>query len=31
LYELHATPGLKIPQRIKLEKLLGMLERNERL
>ena len=31
LYELHATPGLKIPQRIKLEKLLSILERNERL
>ena len=31
LYELRATPGLKIPQRIKLEKLLSILERNERL
>jgi hypothetical protein len=25
LYELHATPGLGIPQRIKLEKLLSVL------
>ena len=31
LYELHATPGLGIPQRIKLEKLLGILERHEGL
>jgi len=26
LYEIHALPGLGIPQRIKLEKLLGLLE-----
>jgi hypothetical protein len=25
LYEPHATPGLGIPQRIKLERLLGIL------
>src|ERR1700741_4100503 len=31
LYELHATPGLGIPQRIKLEKLLDILERHEGL
>jgi hypothetical protein len=30
LYELHATPGLGIPQRIKLEKLLDLLERHEK-
>jgi hypothetical protein len=31
LYELHATPGLEIPQRTKLENLLSILERNKRL
>ena len=31
LYELHATPGLGIHQRNKLEKLLSALEKHERL
>ena len=31
LHEIHATPGLGTPQRIKLEKLLGILERHEGL
>ncbi|WP_227747221.1 hypothetical protein [Paraburkholderia franconis] len=30
LYEIHALPGLGIPQRIKLEKLLSILEHAKR-
>jgi hypothetical protein len=30
LYELHATPGLGMPHRIKLEKLFSLLERHEK-
>jgi hypothetical protein len=30
LYEIHATPGLPLPQRLKLEKLLTILERHEK-